>query len=157
MGGLLNISIRRATAADCAQLAKLRAALWPESSSEEHASEALRDLESGGSGGFPVINLVADESGRLVGFLQAGLRSHADGCETSKPVGYIEGWFVAEELRHRGIGRRLLDAAEDWARQQGCREMASDALIDNTSSQRAHEALGYREVDRCVHYRKALL
>jgi len=35
-------------------------------------------------------------------------------------------------------------------------EMASDALIDNELSQRAHEALGYEVVDRCVHYRKRL-
>jgi serine/threonine protein kinase len=34
--------------------------------------------------------------------------------------------------------------------------MASDAIIDNELSQRAHEALGYEVVDRCVHYRKRL-
>jgi aminoglycoside 6'-N-acetyltransferase I len=34
--------------------------------------------------------------------------------------------------------------------------MASDALIDNIPSQRAHEALGYQVVDRCVHFRKLL-
>jgi hypothetical protein len=32
----------------------------------------------------------------------------------------------------------------------------SDAIIDNELSQRAHEALGYEVVDRCVHYRKRL-
>jgi aminoglycoside 6'-N-acetyltransferase I len=47
-------------------------------------------------------------------------------------------------------------AAENWARQQDCREMASDALIDNDNSQRAHAALGFEVVDRCVHFRKAL-
>jgi aminoglycoside 6'-N-acetyltransferase I len=47
-------------------------------------------------------------------------------------------------------------SAEDWARAQGCREMASDALIDNEGSQRAHEALGFDVVDRCVHFRKVL-
>jgi hypothetical protein len=34
--------------------------------------------------------------------------------------------------------------------------MASDALIENEGSQRAHEALGYVVVDRCVHYRKTI-
>ena len=37
-----------------------------------------------------------------------------------------------------------------------CVEIASDATIDNELSQRAHEALGYQVVDRCVHYRKEL-
>ena len=34
--------------------------------------------------------------------------------------------------------------------------MASDARIENVDSQAAHKALGYEEVDRCVHFRKAL-
>jgi aminoglycoside 6'-N-acetyltransferase I len=71
-------------------------------------------------------------------------------------VGYAEGWFVRSELRKSGVGAALMRAAEDWARTQGCGEMASDAQIDNNVSQRVHEALGYHEVDRCVHYRKKL-
>jgi len=47
-------------------------------------------------------------------------------------------------------------SAEDWARAHGAREMASDALINNDRSQRAHAALGFEVVDRCVHFRKAL-
>jgi hypothetical protein len=35
-------------------------------------------------------------------------------------------------------------------------EIASDTWIDNEPSQRAHEALSFEVVDRCVHYRKAL-
>jgi len=34
--------------------------------------------------------------------------------------------------------------------------MASDTWIDNEASQRAHEALAFEVVDRCVHFRKAL-
>src|SRR5204863_3252567 len=55
-------------------------------------------------------------------FLEVDLRSHADGCNPSRPVGYIEGWYVAQSYRTRGIGRKLLAAAEDWARSQGCIE-----------------------------------
>jgi aminoglycoside 6'-N-acetyltransferase I len=106
---------------------------------------------------MPLIHLVAEASDRrLVGFLEVGLRSHADGCHPSRAVGFIEGWYVAEDKRHQGIGRKLLSAAEDWARSQGCMEMASDTQIDNKVSQRVHEALGYTVVDRCVHYRKPL-
>jgi aminoglycoside 6'-N-acetyltransferase I len=76
--------------------------------------------------------------------------------QAARPVGYIEGWYVSEDQRHRGIGRELLVKAEDWARSHGCVEMASDATIDNQLSQRVHEASGYEVVDRCVHYRKVL-
>jgi len=135
------------------------AALWPQASVEEHARE-LRLLLGGHADRvltMPLIIFVADTAARrLVGFLEADLRSHADGCNPAQPVGYIEGWYVAEDYRQRGIGKKLLLQAEDWARSQNCSEMASDALIDNQRSQRAHEALGYEVVDRCVHYRKKL-
>ncbi len=92
----------------------------------------------------------------MVGFLEVSVRSHADGCDPSTPVGYIEGWYVAPDCRRRKIGARLVAAAESWARDRGCLEMASDAWLDHLDSQRAHEALGFEVVDRCVHYRKAL-
>lgn len=65
----------------------------------------------------------------MTGFLEVGLRSHADGCDPAQPVGFVEGWFVEEACRNRGIGRALMRAAEDWARGQGCVEMASDTRI----------------------------
>ena len=154
-----NVQIRPARASDLDQLARLCEALWPESSAEEHTRE-LR-LMFGGKVALvltmPLTIFVAEGSdGILVGFLEVDLRSHADGCNPSQPVGYIEGWYVAEDHRHRGIGRKLLAKAEEWARSHRCVEMASDAIINNMLSQRAHEALGYEVVDRCVHYRRRL-
>lgn len=46
------------------------------------------------------------------------------------PVGFVDGWFVVEQFRKRGIGGERMRAAEDWVRSKGCVEMASDALID---------------------------
>jgi aminoglycoside 6'-N-acetyltransferase I len=154
-----DVQIRPARASDLDQLARLCQALWPESCAEDHAQE-LR-LKLGGQADvvstMPLTIFVAEGSdGILVGFLEAGLRSHADGCNPSHPVGYIEGWYVAEDHRQCGIGRKLLSKAEDWASSHRCFEMASDAIIDNELSQRAHEALGYKAVDRCVHYRKRI-
>ena len=141
---------------DREQLARLREVLWPESSAEEHAKELLEILDGKGFGTMPLTELVAEErNGVLVGFLEVGLRSHADGCDVSRAVGYVEGWYVAESHRKRGVGRKLM-AAEDWARSQGCVEMASDALLGNDVSELAHEALGFAVVDRCVRFRKAL-
>jgi aminoglycoside 6'-N-acetyltransferase I len=93
--------------------------------------------------------------GSLAGFVEAGSRPYAEGCDTS-PVGYVEAWYIDEDVRRRGFGRALLEAAEDWARQQGYSEMASDALLDNETSHRAHKASGYAEVERIVTFRKPL-
>jgi aminoglycoside 6'-N-acetyltransferase I len=154
-----NVVIRPAQASDLEQLARMVEALWPRSSAEEHSQE-LRLLLEGKADlvlTMPLRIFVAEASdGRLAGFVEVDLRSHADGCDPSRPVGYIEGWYVAEAHRGHGVGKKLVAKAEDWARRHGCVEMASDVIIDNESSQRAHEALGYEAVDRCVHYRKKL-
>ena len=99
--------------------------------------------------------VVERPTGGLAGYVEGAGRSYADGCATS-PVGYVEAWYVDPDARRAGSGRALFAAAEAWARGRGYREMASDALIDNVVSQRAHERLGYEEVDRVVTYRKSL-
>ena len=92
---------------------------------------------------------------RLIGFLEASLRDQAEGCETS-PVGYIEGWYVDPEARRQGAGSALIASAERWAISKGCREIASDCLIDNDVSLTAHLSLGYEEVERVILFRKSL-
>jgi aminoglycoside 6'-N-acetyltransferase I len=151
------IQIRLAEPRDCEPLSRMRHSLWPEASADDHARELASLLSGERKGTMPSAIFVAETAGGLlVGFLEAGLRSHADGCDPATPVGFVEGWFVSESYRRHGAGARLLTAAEDWARSRGCVEMASDTWIDHTLSQRVHEALGFEVVDRCVHYRKAL-
>jgi aminoglycoside 6'-N-acetyltransferase I len=152
-----DICIRLAKLSDCGELVRMREALWPGTPVEEHARELTQILEGKPVVTLPLIILVAEASDReLVGFLEVDLRSHADGCNPLRPVGYIEGWYVVEKYRNKGVGRKLVAAAEDWARSHGCLEMASDTWVDNQVSQRVHELLGYEVVDRCVHYRKTL-
>ena len=91
----------------------------------------------------------------VVGFTEVGLRAYAEGCRSS-PVGYLEGIFVAEPYRARGIGRALVEAAEQWARERGCTEMASDREVENEGSGIFHAAVGYQEVERIVCFKKPL-
>jgi aminoglycoside 6'-N-acetyltransferase I len=149
--------IRLAQPQDWQQLAEMRALLWPEASAREHLQELEAGLSTSGQSDFPVVAFVSEDGqGTLTGFLEVGLRSHADGCDPKHAVGFIEGWFVFEQHRGKGIGRRLIRAGEEWARCHGCLEMASDALIDNLESENAHKALGFEVVDRCIHFRKHL-
>jgi len=139
------------------EVAKMCVLLWPETSIEEHRQEIGRLLTSGMYGTLPAEILTSyREQGTLNGFLQVGLRSHVDGCDPSQHVGFVEGWFVYERFRGQGIGKALMRAAENWARHHGCKEMASDTWIDHAISMKAHEALGFDVVDRCIKFRKAL-
>jgi aminoglycoside 6'-N-acetyltransferase I len=151
------ILIRKARISDRDEIAEMCALLWPDAPLEEHRVEVGLLLNTGMCGTLPATLLVAvEENGSLTGFLQVGLRSHADGCDPVHPVGFIEGWFVREPLRHQGIGKALMHAAEEWSRRSGCTEMASDTWIDHTLSEGAHQALGFEIVDRCIHFRKPL-
>jgi len=150
-------SIRHARPEDCADPARLRHALWPESSQEEHKRELTGLLAGRPAGNMPLEVLVAQTAdGSIAGLVEAGLRSHAEGCDESRAVGYLQGWFVDAPYRRRGIGAALLRAAEDWARNQGCRETASDASLENKISQWVHEVLGSTEAGRAVNYRRLL-
>ena len=150
--------VRQAHPDDAPQIAIMCELLWPDAPAAEHRVEIEQMLRTGRCGTLPGAIFVSygSESDDLTGFLQVGLRSHADGCDPEHAVGFIEGWFVYEGFRNQSIGKALSAAAEDWARAQGCVEMASDALIDNDVSFRAHQALGYEVVDRCIHFRKPL-
>ena len=90
-----------------------------------------------------------------MGFIEVSVRPYAEECYSGS-VGYIEGWYVVPDLRRSGIGRQLVEAGEAWARAQGCREMASDAALDNAGSTTAHEALGYLSVAEIRCFRKEL-
>ena len=149
--------VRLAQSADVPLLGRLRHALWPEGTLEEHETELAAIIDGRLSLAYPYVILVIDgDDGALAGFAEVTLRSRADGCDPSRPVGYLEGWYIVESHRRRGYGATLLQAAEEWARAQGCTEMASDTWIDNEISQRAHEALGFAVVDRVVNYKKRL-
>lgn len=131
---------------------RMRLALWPEGSAEEHE----RGMTEWASRADSVVFVTVRPDGSVCGFVEAGSRSYADGCETS-PVGYIEGWYVDADVRRQGYGGALLAAAEEWARAAGYQEIASDALIDNETSRQAHLASGYEEVGRVIQFRKSLI
>jgi aminoglycoside 6'-N-acetyltransferase I len=71
-------------------------------------------------------------------------------------VGYLEGIYVDPERRSSGVGRALVQAAEDWARRRRCTEMASDRELHDEASGRFQRAVGYDEVERIVCFRKDL-
>jgi len=146
----MDLLIRRGTFEDKAEWLRMRQGIWPEAPIEYlnfDMDEILADTDQ--------VVLIAFQEGWPVGMVEARLREYGEGCETS-PVGYLEGWYVNEDLRGQGIGGMLFRAAEDWARGKGCTEMASDTWIENDVSIEAHKKLGYEEAERLVHFVKRL-
>lgn len=104
--------IRPITVADREEWLRLRQALWPEATPDEHVREMealLDDPEN------TAVFVAERPNGRLGGFVETGTRPYAEVCRTWS-VGYIEGWDVDPDLRRGGVGRALIEAAEEWAR-----------------------------------------
>lgn len=150
------MAIRSVGLGERAEWLRRRTALWPDASETEHTSEIEAFLTGASQGRPPLVAVFvsAASSGRLTGFLELSVRDDAEGC--AGPTPYIEGWYVDGVARGQGLGRALVEAAEEWARRQGHTEIASDAELENRGSRRAHRALGFEEVERAVHFRKGL-
>lgn len=127
---------------------RMRKQLWPDSD-EADAFTWLSNSDA--------VTLVAFESAQEdpIGLAEVGMRPYADGCDTS-PVAFLEGWFVKGAYRRRGVGTALIKAVTLWARDRGCSEFASDALLENTAAHLAHISVGFQEVERCIKYRRKL-
>jgi aminoglycoside 6'-N-acetyltransferase I len=141
------MEIRVATDADGAELVRMFAALWPEETSEEHLAEVRRIMDTPKEEFY-----VIDRGERLGGFIAVNERSIAEGCWDG-PVGYVEGWFVDEDLRGQGWGKKLIKQAMAWAKQRGYKCLGSDAEIENEGSIAAHKAIGFEETERLVTFK----
>ena len=133
----------------------MRRALWPDEDADELAREAEKFSADGKALGLAAVLVSESAHGELTGFVEIGLRDYADGCSSS-PVPYVEGWYVVPQARRTGVGRSLITATEAWSIERGYTELASDALLENQVSERAHKSLGFDEVERAIRFRKAL-
>ena len=130
-------AIRPARPQDAERLAALSGELgYPMTAAE--AVQRLADLGSHGDHAL----LVAENGGRVAGWIQVSLPRI---FETPKSA-EIAGLVVDAAERGRGIGRRLVEAAVEWAGAQGCRAVR---VRSNVIRERAHAFYvreGFREI-----------
>lgn len=150
------MKIRLIAPTDRGEWLRLLVGLHPELDEAEHVPSIDAYLSNGSIDELiPSAVFVAERrDGRLGGFLEISVRNYAEGCSGDTP--YVESWYVDEDVRGTGVGRALMEAAETWARDQGFTALASDALLDNSLSHAAHQALGFEVVERIVVFRKSL-
>lgn len=145
--------VRPVQQSDAADWERMRQALWP-SAVGEHAGE-IEGFFDGDRPNPAEVLIAIDESGRAIAFAELSIRPYAEGCYSGR-VAYLEGWYVEGPARGKGVGGALVKAAEEWARAQGCTELASDSAIGNAASVSAHESLGFEEINRIICFRRAL-
>ncbi|MRN53307.1 GNAT family N-acetyltransferase [Paenibacillus sp. LC-T2] len=100
--------------------------------------------------------LVAELNNEVVGMI--GLRQVKSYYKQQDCITEITALIVSEELRGKGLGKRLVASAEEWARQQGCCQLF---LRSGNRVERAPAHAFYRHIgfEKTAGYRfnKALL
>ena len=143
--------IYKATQNDSRTIANLAIQMWTEHTIEDLAADLEEILSSNESAIF----LLSIEN-EVVGFAQCQLRhDYVEGTDSS-PVGYLEGIFVQEEYKKQGYAKELLKKCEEWAKEKGCTEFASDCELDNDTSFQFHMKMGFMEANRIICFTKRL-
>ena len=85
--------------------------------------------------------LVAEsEEGKVVGFAALHLMRV---FHQPRPLGYITAFATDPTVRRQGIGRKLLEAAEGWARENGCYRLALTSAEHRTDAHTFYPACGF--------------
>ena len=130
----------RAEAADAADVARLIADFgdwWGKNVvPEDEVRASVERIMSGDDGEY----LLGAVNGAPVGVCQMRFRwsvwKSAEDC-------WLEDLFVREEARRFGLGRALVDAAVERARERGCKRIELDVNEDNTAARALYEACGF--------------
>lgn len=143
--------IHRATVSDAMTVAQLAVKMWNSHTQEELAADFAELLKDDNAAVY-----LCFRDGEVIGFAQCQLRhDYVEGTRSS-PVGYLEGVYVQAEHRNRGYASRLISACEQWAKQKGCTEFASDCELDNGQSLAFHLHSGFQEANRIICFTKKI-
>ena len=146
------MTISTARLKDIPDLAQLAWELWPESDLQELKEDFRNMLDSDRD----LLLIAYSQQGQAIGFIHVSIRMDYVEGSPDPPTGYVEGIYVRAPFRKQQVGRQLLQKGEDWARENACRKIASDAEIGNLVSQQFHQRVGFREVNQIMCFIKPL-
>jgi len=101
----------------------------------ERPERGLREMRDRGTG----VYLIAIEAERMIGFLGA----FPGGFARTRGIVYVAHIGVREAWRGRGIGARLLEAVEAWARARRARRLELRVDVDNPSALALYRLSGF--------------
>lgn len=140
--------VRKATIDDIPAIAELyreqfreMAKLIPDFIKEgDQSTEFIENIISGDESDI----LVYEENGNVVGFILLQAKTRPDfSFMLPGRYCYIMDIIVTENSRNKGFGTALMNAAKDWAKEQGCNFINLDVLVNNPGAIKLYEKLGF--------------
>lgn len=158
-----SIIIRNANPTDDAAIAELLAVSYqetPKTLEDEMAMirerfNSFGDLTPGILQWVAELDCESGDNNTIIGVLEATIRLFANGCETVHIL-FVEGVAVAANNQQDGVSMALLEAATQWAKKAGIREIASDCEIDNKVGQQWHQSAGFVPTETVITYVKKI-
>jgi GNAT superfamily N-acetyltransferase len=146
--GQKGVKIRRARASDAERIAVLSGQLgYPTTAKQMSARlrSVLRDKDG-------TCFVAETKEGGVVGWVQASItpmlvvERHAD----------VDGLVVDETVRGRGVGAKLMQVLESWARKKGCKGMSVRSNVIRQEAHAFYEKQGYEHYKTQKALRKSL-
>jgi GNAT superfamily N-acetyltransferase len=140
--------VRVATLEDAGRLAQLAGQLGYPATKSETAGRFAEIRDSDEHAVF-----VAEEGGVLLGWIHLIV---SRSLVTEKRVD-IAGLVVEEGQRRLGVGRKLMEEAEGWARGKGCSTIRLHSNVVRSGAHAFYERLGYQMMKLQKAFRKELI
>lgn len=88
--------------------------------------------------------LIAEVDGEVAGFVTILSKvTNEEPEEGDYEYGLVSDLMVVERFRKQGLGRKLLKAAESYARDRGVKWLRIGLLADNQAADRLYASMGY--------------
>jgi len=98
------------------------------------------------------LSLVVEESGEIVGYLSGVLQFTQIYYKQTLKMASIETIIVNKNFRRKGIGEKLVEKFERWARDNGCDKTTVTPNYYNVLGNNFYKKVGFKELD--IKYQK---
>ena len=140
--------VRLARESDAAQIAKLAGQLGYPSTTED----ILRRMRALEPAALHAVLVAESPEGEVIGWGHVSVNQLIENDVRAE----LNGLVVAEGQRSLGAGQRILEQAEKWARQRGCRALHLRSNVIRARAHQFYERQGYEHYKTQKAFRKAL-
>ncbi len=141
------VTIRKVEAADAPKIADLSQQMDHEMTAKE-AQERIAVISSDSSQAL----FVAEYDGKVLGYVSVFVNYEL----LSGVQARIGGMVVDDSTRGLGLGRKLMEMAEQWAREKGSKTMKLASNMNRTEAHKFYEKIGYTKAKEQAAFKKAL-